>query len=90
MGACRLRNTKCGLNVESANTFLELRVEQKVLSWGRAVDAPIVIVGYALKADLIVSNLLHGINVMLGMTWLQEVDPLILWSVGIVYIPNSI
>ena len=37
--------TQCGLNVESHNTFLELGDGKKVLSWGRAVDVPIVVHG---------------------------------------------
>ena len=39
--------TKCGLNVESHNTFLELRDGTKVLSRGRAIDVPIVTAGYS-------------------------------------------
>ena len=39
--------TKCGLNVESHNTFLELGDGTKVLSRGRAVDVPIVTAGYS-------------------------------------------
>ena len=69
--------TKCGLHVESHNTFLELGDGKKVLSRGRAVDVPIITAGYALKTDLTVSNLLHSVDVVLGMTWLQEADPLI-------------
>ena len=82
--------TKCGLNVESHNTFLELGDGTKVLSWGRVVGVPVVTAGYTLKTDLTVSNLLHGVDVVLGMTWLQEADPLVRWSTGIVYIPDSV
>ena len=39
--------TKCGLNVESHNTFLELGDGKKVLSRGRAVDVPVVTSGYS-------------------------------------------
>ena len=62
--------TKCGLNVESHKTFLELGDGKKVLSWGRGVDVPIVTTGYAVKMNLTISNLLHNVDVMLGMTWL--------------------
>ena len=62
--------TKCGLTMESHNTFLELGDGKKVLSWGRAVDVPIVTAGYTLKTDLTISNFLHGVDVMLGMAWL--------------------
>ena len=45
---------------------------------------------HTLKTDLTISNLLYGVDVLLGMTWLQEVDLLIHWSTGIIYIPDSI
>ena len=71
--------TKCGLNVESHNNFLELGDGKKVLSWGRAVNVFTVTSGYAFKTDLTVSNLLHSVDAVLGMTWLEEADPLIRW-----------
>ena len=82
--------TKCGLTIESHNTFLELGDGKKVLSRGRAVDVPVVTSGYMMKTNLTVSNLLHGVDVVLGMTWLKVADPLIRWSTGHVYIPDSI
>ena len=82
--------TKCGLTIESHNTFLELGDGKKVLSRGRAVDVPVVTSGYTMKTNLTVSNLLHGVDVVLGMTWLKVADPLIRWSTGHVYIPDSI
>ena len=81
---------KCGLNVESHNTFLELGDGKKVLSRGRAVDVPVVTSGYTMRTNLTVSNLLHGVDVVLGMTWLKVADPLIRWSTGQMYIPDSI
>ena len=72
--------TKCGLNVESHSTFLELRDGTKVLSRGRAIDVPIVTAGYSQKTDLTVCSLLHNVDLVLGMTWLVEADPLIRWS----------
>ena len=82
--------TKCGLTVESHNTFLELGNGTKVLSRGRTVDVPVVTAGYRLKTDLTVCKLLHAVDVVLGMTWLTEADPLIRWSTGTVYVPNSV
>ena len=76
--------------MKSRNTFLGLGDGTKVLPRGRAVDAPIVIAGYTLKTDLTITNLLHDVDLVLGMTWLQEADPLIRWSIGIIYIPDSI
>ena len=81
---------KCGLMIESHNTFLELGDGKKVLSRGRAVDVPVVTSGYTMKTNLIVCNLLLDVDVVLGMTWLKVADPLIRWSTGHVYIPDSI
>ena len=81
---------QCGLTVESHNTFLELGDGKKVLSRGRAVDVPVVTSGYTMRTNLTVSRLLHGVDVVLGMTWLKVADPLIRWSTGQVYIPDSI
>ena len=60
--------TQCGLTVESHNTFLELGDGKKVLPWGRVVNVPIIMSGYPMKTDLIVSNLLHGVDIVLDMT----------------------
>ena len=82
--------TQYGLTIESHNTFLELGDGKKVLSRGQAIDVLDVTSSYTMKKNLTVSNLLHGVDVVLGMTWLKVVDPLIRWSTGHVYIPNSI
>ena len=82
--------TQCGLIVESHNTFLELGDGKKVLSRGRGVNVPVVMSGYTMKTNLIVSNLLHGVDVVLGMTWLKEMDPLIRWRTRTVFIPDFI
>ena len=60
--------TQCGLTIESHNTFLELGDRKKVLSRGRVVDVPVVTFGYSMKANLMVSNLLHSVDIVLGMT----------------------
>ena len=71
-------------------THLELGDGKKVLSRGRAVNVPVVTSGYTMRTNLIVSSLLHGVDIVLGMTWLKVADPLIRWSTGQVYIPDSI
>ena len=43
-----------------------------------------------MKINLTVSRLLHGVDVILGMTWLKMADPIIRWSTGQIYIPDSI
>ena len=81
--------TRCGLSVESHNTFLELADGKKVLSRGRAVNVPVVTSGFEMKTNLTVTNLLHGVDFVLGMAWLKVADPLIRWSAGQMYIPDS-
>ena len=44
---------------------------------------------YEMKTNLTVSNLLHGVDIVLGMTWLKVADPLIRWSTGQMYILDS-
>ena len=63
------RVTNCGLTIESHNTFLELGNGKKVLSRGRAVNVPVVTSGFTMKTNLTVNNHLHGVDVVLGMTW---------------------
>ena len=82
--------TLCGLDVESHNTFMELADGKKVLSRGRTVGVPVVTGGYTVKMDLTICRLLHGADVVLGMTWLQVADPIIRWSTGDIYIPDSV
>ena len=59
---------QCGLTIELHNTFLELGDGKKVLSWGRAVDIPVVMSSYTMKTNLTVCNLLLDVGVVLGMT----------------------
>ena len=75
--------------MESHNTFLELGDGKKVLSRGRAVDVPVVTSGFEMKTNLTVCSLLHGVDLVLGMTWLKVADPLIRWSTGQLFIPDS-
>ena len=75
--------------MESHNTFLELGDGKKVLSRGRAVDVPVVTSGFEMKTNLTVCSLLHGVDLVLGMTWLKVADPLIRWSTGQMFIPDS-
>ena len=82
--------TKCGLKMESHNTFLELGDGTKVLSRGRVVNVPIVTASYLQKTDLTVYSLLHEVGLVLGMTWLVEADRLIRWSTGTVYLPDFV
>ena len=82
--------TQCGLKLEYHNTFLDLGDGTKVLSRGCTVSVLVVVAGYTMKIDLTVYSLLHEVDSVLGMTWLVEADPLIQWSIGTIYLPNSV
>ena len=76
--------------MESRNTFLELGNGTKVLPRGRTITVPVVTAGYSMKTDLAVCSLLYGVDLVLGMTWLVEANPLIRWSIGTVYLLHSV
>ena len=71
------------------NTFLELGNGSKVLSKFEAMDIPVVITGRTFKIDFTVSDLLHNVDIVLGITWLKEHNPLVDWSSGNLYILDS-
>ena len=47
---------------------MELADGKKVLSRGRTVGVPVVTSGYTVKMNLTITRLLHGADVVLGMT----------------------
>ena len=73
--------TRVGLKGISQDTFLELGNGQKYLSQGYVPDVPIVTAGLTVKVGLTVTNLLHEVDLVLGMNWLQMVNPIIDWAV---------
>ena len=52
--------------------------------------SPIVTAGLTVKIGLTVTNLLHEVDLVLGMTWLQLVNPVVDWGSGKLYVPNSV
>ena len=82
--------TQCGLTVESHNTFLELGRWKEGVVTGTSCRRPVVTSGFKMKTNLTVTNLLHGVDLVLGMTWLKVATHLIRWSTGQMYIPDSI
>ena len=67
----------CGLKAKPRDVFLELGNGEKFLSWGFIPDVPVITVGLAIKIGLIMTNLLHEVDLVLGMTWLQLVNPVV-------------
>ena len=70
--------------------FLELGNGQKYLSRGCVSDVPIATAGLVTKMDLTVTNLLHEVDLVLGMNWLQLVNPMVDWGNARLYIPNAV
>ena len=65
----------CGLKGVPRDVFLELGNREKILSRGYIPDIPIVTAGLTVKTRLTVTNLLHDVDLVLGMNWLQLVKP---------------
>ena len=70
-----------GINCTASETFLELADGTRVISAGRAPAVLFSIGGNSFRMDFTVTKLLHGVDLVLGMTWLQRVNPLIDWTV---------
>ena len=81
--------TETRMKTRKKNTFLELGTRAKVLSKFEAMDIPVVIAGRTFKIDFTVSDLLHNVDIVLGITWLKQHNPLVDWSTGNLYILDS-
>ena len=82
--------TKVGLKGLPRDVFLELGNGQKYLSRGYVPDVPIVTAELTVKIGLTVTNLLHEVDLVLGMNWLQLINPVIDWGSGRLHIPNAV
>lgn len=70
--------------------FLELVNGENILSRAYVPDVPVVTAGLAVKIGLTVTNLLPDVDIVLGVNWLQLVNPVIEWGNGKVYIPSEV
>ena len=82
--------TVVGLKGQPQDTFLELGNGQKYLSRGFVPDVIVVNAGLTVRVGLTVTSLLHEVDLVLGINWLQLVSPVIDWSSGKVYFPNAV
>ena len=80
----------CGLKGVPRDVFLELGNGEKILSRGYIPNIPVVTAGLTVKIGLTITNLLHDVDLVLGMNWLQLVNPVIDWFCGKLYIPNAV
>ena len=60
------------------------------MSRGFAPDATVVTAGLTVRVGLTVTNLLHEVDLVLGINWLQLVNPVVDWSSGKIYLPNAV
>ena len=49
-----------------------------------------VTAGLTVKIGLTVTNLLHEVDLVLGINWLQLVNPVVDWSGARLYVPNAV
>ena len=63
--------TVCGLKAKPGDVFLEFGNGEKFLSPGFIHVVSIVTVSLIVTIGLTVTNLLHEVNLVLGITWLQ-------------------
>ena len=52
--------------------------------------APITTASVTTRMDLTISQLLHDVDIVLGMNWLKYVNPIIDWCSGQVYLPGAV
>ena len=81
---------KVGLKGIPRDVFLELGNGEKYLSRGYVPEVPIVTAGLTVKIGLTVTNLLHEVDLVLGINWLQLVNPVVDWGGGKLYVPNAV
>ena len=74
------------LQWEPHDTFLELGNGERVLSRGRVTNVPVVTGNHCTRCNLTVTSLLHQVDLVLGVSWLKQVNPLIDWNAGAMYL----
>ena len=63
---------------------------EKYLSRGYVPDVPMVTAGLTVKIGLTLTNLLHEVDLVLGINWLQLVNLVVDWSGARLYVPNAV
>ena len=75
---------------KTREVFLELGNGEKFLSRGVTPDVPIVTAGLTIKIELTVTNRLKEVDLVLGMNWLQLVNPVVDWGNGKLHVPKCL
>ena len=82
--------TIAGLSCMPCDNFLELGNGTTALSRGKVHGAPITTASVMTRIDLMLSHLLHDVDIVLGVNWLKHVNPIIDWCSGRVYLPGAV
>ena len=82
--------TAVGLKGVPQDIFLELGNGEKCLYRGYVPEVPVVTAGLTVKVGLIVTNLLHEVDLVLGINWLQLVNFIVDLGGGKLYVPNAV
>ena len=82
--------TIVGLKGTPHDIFLELGNGEKFLSRGYVPDVPVVIADLIVKVGLTINNLLHEVDLVLGINWLQLVNPMADCNGAQLYVPNVV
>ena len=80
------RVLQLGLHPTAENATLELGDGTKVPSSGCIHDLKFVMGSHTFSQNFTVTNLMRGIDMVLGMTWLESVNPLVNWGSHTLYI----
>ena len=75
--------TAVGLKGTPRDVFLELGNGEKYLSRGYVPEVLEVAAGLTVKIGLTITNLLHEVDLVLGINWLQLVNPVLTRAVHI-------
>ena len=59
-------------------------------SGGYVTNIPVVTTGLIVKIGVTVTNLLHEVHLLLGINWLQLVNPVVDWCGTKLYVPNAV
>ena len=81
---------KYSMTCQAEDTFLELGNGQKILSKGKVVKAHVGTGGIVGGFDFTLTKLLHQVDVVLGLNWLQTVNPIIDWKESKLYLPAAV
>ena len=76
------------MKAKPRDVFLELGKGEKILIKGSIPNIPEVTAGLTVKIGLTVPNLVCEVDFVLGMIWLQLVNPVVDWGSGNFLVPT--